>query len=59
MERPLTEHTATLDVQVSVTQMLRLYVGNDLLERGVENCMEERSTLEEVNDKMLDDMTQF
>ena len=49
MERPLTEHTATLDP----------YVDDDLLERGVENCMEEGSTLEEVKDKMLDDMTQF
>ena len=59
VERPLTEHTATLDVQVSDTEMLRLYVDDDLLERGVEKCMEEGSTLEEVKDKMLDDMTQF
>ena len=59
VERPLTEHTATLDVQVLGTEMFRLYVDDDLLERGVENCMEEGSTFEEVKDKMLDDMTQF
>ena len=57
VERPLTEHTATLDVQVSGTEMLWLYVDDDLLERGVENCMEEGSTLEEVKDKMFNDMT--
>ena len=37
VERPLTEHTATPNVQVSDTEMLRLYVDNDLLERGVVN----------------------
>ena len=32
VEQPLTEHSATLDVQVSETEMLRLHVDNDLLE---------------------------
>ena len=59
MERTLAEHTVTLDVQVSETEMLRLYVDDDLLKRGVKKCMEEGSTLEEVKDKRLDDMTQF
>ena len=59
VKRPLTEHMATLDVQVSETEILRLYVDDDLWEREVENCMEEGSTLEEVKDKMLDDMMQF
>ena len=39
--------------------MLRLYVDDDVLERGVENCMEVGSTIEEVKDKVLDDMMQF
>ena len=39
--------------------MLRLYVDDDLLERGVENSMKEGSILEDVKDKMLDDMMQF
>ena len=59
VERPLTEHTATLDIQVSKTEMLRLYVDDDLLEQGIENSMEEGSSLEEVKDIMLDYMMQF
>ena len=59
MEQSLTERTATLDVQISETEMLRLYVDDDLLERGIEDCMGNGSTLEEVKDKMFDDMTQF
>ena len=59
MEQHLTERTATLDEQVSETEMLQLYLDDDLLEQGFENCMEEGSTLQEVKDKVLDDMTQF
>ena len=59
VERPLTEHTVTPDVQVSDTELLQLYVNDGLLERGVEKFMEEESTLEEVKDKILDGMTQF
>ena len=52
VKRSLTVNTATLDVQV-------LRTDDGLLERGVESCMEEGSILEEVKDKMFDDMTQF
>ena len=57
VERPLTKRAATLDVQVLGTQILRLCVDDDLLEQGVQNCMKEASTLEEVKVKMLHDMT--
>ena len=39
-EQSLTKYMAILDVQVSKTQMLRLYVVDDLLEQGVEDFME-------------------
>ena len=40
-------------MQVSEKEMIRLDVDYDLLERGVEDLMEDGSTLEEVKNKML------
>ena len=47
-------------MQVSETEILRLYVDKILLEQGVKEFMgKKEATLEGVKDKMFDDMTQY